>query len=276
MNSSIARKHAYIFIASFTVIVLLLFKSVAVANELILGVVPQQSVVKLTRIWSPLAKLLSSELNVPVKLHGSADISVFESRLVAREFDIAYVNPKQYVLSKKTSNFRVLAREKDKKLQGIIVVRKNSQLRSLDELSGKNIVFPKHAFAADLITRAYLKKQGIPHISHFAPTHDAAYSLVALGKMDAAGGVVRTFNSQNQRIKENLIVFKKLDGLTPHAFIVNPQLNETMQAKIQSVLLKLQNEKIGQTFLQAMGFNSLVKADDSEWNDIRELMGDDL
>lgn len=267
-----------LFILSFCLFVVANVSGIApvMAGDFVMGVVPQQKASKLTRIWTPLANLISKELGISVKYFGSPDINTFEERLIAGEFDIVYVNPMQYITIKNVSDYQVLAREKDKKLQSILVVAKSNPANSLEELNNKHFVFPEHAFAASMLIQTYLKKRQIPHMVNFVSTHDTAYSLVALGKMDVAGGVLRTYETLNDKVKEKLKILKSFDGLTPHAFVVKPSMSNELQQKIQKLLINLPKYKVGQKFLIDTGFNPLVIAKDSEWDDIRELMNSGL
>lgn len=117
---------------------------------LIFGVVPQQSATQLAKLWPPILAALSENANYQLQFATAPDIPTFERRLKAGEYDIAYMNPYHYVVFHDSPGYLALAREKDKKLKGLLVVRKDSPIKSLAQLEGKTLAFPAPAAFAEI------------------------------------------------------------------------------------------------------------------------------
>src|SRR6266849_4962696 len=104
--------------------------------DLTFGIVPQQSVSKLAEMWTPVLQYLNAKTGYSIHFRTAKDIPTFEHRLVAQEYDLAYMNPYTYIGSHHSAGYQVFAKVKDKKLQGIIVVHKDSPYRELTQLQG--------------------------------------------------------------------------------------------------------------------------------------------
>ncbi len=77
-----------------------------------------------------------------------------------------------------------------------MVVAKDSPLKSLEDLAGRELVFSAPgAFAASLLTRAELEGRGIPFQARFVSSHDSVYLNVAKGHYAAGGGIRRTLEA---------------------------------------------------------------------------------
>ena len=68
------------------------------------------------------------------------------------------MNPYHFVVFNESADYRALARQRDKEIRGLLVVHKDSPIRSLEDLSCAEVAFPAPAaFAATIITSAHLR-----------------------------------------------------------------------------------------------------------------------
>lgn len=148
------------------------------------SVVPQQSATKTAKIWAPVLKQLGQKTGYRFKLKTAKNIPVFEQRLLNAESDFSYMNPYHYTVFHEKSGYNAIAKAKDKRIRGIVVVRKDSKIKSIEELNGKNLAFPSPAaFAASILPRGYFNQQGIKITPKYVSSHDSVYSNVAKGFM---------------------------------------------------------------------------------------------
>lgn len=243
------------------------------SNSFSLGIIPQQSAKEIHSLWRPLTKYIQQQTNYPFYLHGSPNIPAFEDSLFTGKFDLAYVNPRTYIEANKHVGYLPLVREGQKKLQGIIVVAKDSPHKTLKDLNGLRFTSPKNAFAASTLTRLNMHAQGVKFLNSFVDTHTNGYSLVANGAVDAAGGVLRTFNSLNPKIKNRLRILWTSEGVSPHAFIIHPRVNATVKQRILDAILGFNETPEGVKFFKALHMAPFVEAQNKDWDDVRQLMG---
>lgn len=250
----------------------LLFSGLSQADTLTFGIVPQQSAKKLAKLWTPITAYLSEKTGHTIRFTTAKNIPTFEKRLQKGEYDIAYMNPYHFTVFNEKPGYQALVRQKDKRIKGIMVVRKDSTLADLQELSGNKLAFPSPAaFAASVVPRANLTQQGIDFEPKYVSSHDSVYLNVAKGLFPAGGGVVRTFNNTDPEVREQLKVLWTTDGYTPHAVAVSPKVSESAKESLRAALLAMADDPEGQELLKKLNFKAFTHASNSDWDDVRGL-----
>ncbi len=249
-----------------------LLSSVVQAETLSFGIVPQQSAKKLAKLWTPINSYLSKKVGVKIQFSTANDIPTFEKRLLEGEYDIAYMNPYHYTVFHQKPGYEAIAKQKDKKIKGIIVVAKDSPLTALDQLAGETLSFPSPAaFAASVLPRAKMSKDGINIIPKYVSSHDSVYLTVSRGLFPAGGGVMRTYNNTAPEVRENLRVLWSTPGYTPHAIAVHPRVDNDVKIKVQQALMEMASDPEGQVLLKTINFKALERAHNEDWDDVRGL-----
>lgn len=253
---------------------LLLNSSTLMAEKLTLsfGVVPQQAASKLAKLWIPILQHVSKEVGVDIRFKTATNIPAFEQRLGKGEYDLAYMNPYHYVVFNEKLGYQAFAKQMNKHIKGIMVVHKDSDIKNITQLQGQTLAFPSPAaFAASLLTRGYLKNEGIDFKEKYVSSHDAVYFNVAKKVYPAGGGILRTLNSTKPDILEQLKVFWVSKPYTPHAFAARPDIPIEIVHKIRDSFRNLNNTEKGKEMLLGLKFSGIESADDSDWNDVRDL-----
>lgn len=242
------------------------------ADSLSFGIVPQQSAKKLARLWTPIFKYLSEKSGESIRFSTAQDIPTFEKRLVAGEYDIAYMNPYHYTVFHQVPGYQAVARQKDKRIKGIMVVRKDSPLTELSELNDHKLAFPSPAaFAASVIPRAKMELQGVQFTPQYVSSHDSVYLGVVRGFFPAGGGVMRTLNNTAPEVRDQLRVLWTTPTYTPHAIAVHPRLSAETVEKLKQALLSMNEDPRGQALLKSINFKGVELAENADWDDVRAL-----
>ena len=247
---------------------------VAQAQEsaLSFGIVPQQSASRLAEEWGPLLAEISRRSGIPLIFRTASSIPVFEQRLGQGGFDLAYMNPYHYVVFHAATGYRAFAKEQDRKIKGIVVVRKDSSYRKPADLAGKTVVFPAPAaFAASILPQAEFGRLKIGIEAKFVASHDSVYRAVASGLHEAGGGIQRTFEASPAEVRNALRVLSETPAYTPHAFAAHPRVPPEILAKVLAAMVSLGNDETGRALLVPLAFKGISAAQDKEWNDIRAL-----
>jgi phosphonate transport system substrate-binding protein len=248
------------------------FAQQAVSKPLEFGVVPQQSATRLAEDWGPLLAEISKRSGVALVFRTAPNIPGFEERLGKGDYDLAYMNPYHYVVFQKASGYRAFAREQDRKIKGILVVKKGSTYRKPADLAGKTVVFPAPAaFAASILPQAEFGRLKIPIEAKFVASHDSVYRAVASGLQEAGGGIQRTFEATPQEVRDSLRVLSETPSYTPHAFAAHPRVPPEILARVLAAMASLSADETGQRLLAPLAFKGIAAAQDKEWNDIRAL-----
>ena len=242
------------------------------AKTLTFAVVPQQSAKTLAERWQPLIDYVSNYTGLTIEFKTAKDIPTFEANLTAGLYDIAYMNPYHFVVFNESAGYRSLARQRDKKIRGLIVVHQDSTIQSIEDLNGAEIAFPAPAaFAATIITSAHLRKNDVAFIPRYVNSHDSVYLSVQRGFFQAGGGILRTLNISPEAVKSDLRVLWESKGYTPHAIATHPKMASADRQAILNALIALSNDSSKSSILRKIGLSEFVESNDSDWNDVREL-----
>ncbi|SIS99753.1 phosphate/phosphite/phosphonate ABC transporter substrate-binding protein [Neptunomonas antarctica] len=261
-----------IFVALMVSTILLGAPAVNADTRLSFGVVPQQSANKSAKIWTPILNYLGAKMGKNIRFATARDIPTFEERLLAGQYDIAYMNPYHYTVFHNTPGYEAIARQKNQRVNGIMIVRKDSPIQELAELNNRKLAFPSPtAFAASVIPRSVMKWQNIHFTPQYVSSHDSVYLGVARGFFVAGGGIMRTFNNTTPEVREQLRVLWASPGYTPHAIAVHPRVSAETVEELKHALLGMNDDPKGLALLKTMKFQGIELANDSDWDDIRAL-----
>ena len=220
------------------------------AQSYTFGVVPQYDQRQLHAIWQPILGELQRRTGISFKLAGMPTIPAFEKELVKGGYDFAYMNPYHLLKPSKSGSYIPLVRD-GVSLRGILVVRKESAIKSPSELSGKTVAFPSpNALGASMMIRADLAREFKAKVSPlYVKTHDSVYLHVVKGLADAGGGVEKTLEEQEKPIRDALRVLYASRDLPPHPIAVHPKVSRSDAEKVRRAFLEMAADKAGQALL---------------------------
>lgn len=215
---------------------------------------------------------VSRRAGVVLVFRTAPNIPGFEERLSKGDYDLAYMNPYHYVVFHSAAGYQAFAKEQDRRLKGILIVRKDSAYRKLADLTGKTVIFPAPAaFAASILPQAEFGRLKIAIDAKFVASHDSVYRAVASGLQEAGGGIQRTFEASPPEVRDALRVLGETPAYTPHAFAAHQRVASAMVSKVLAAMVSLADDEVGQRLLLPLAFKGIVGAQDREWNDIRAL-----
>lgn len=182
------------------------------------------------------------------------------------------MNPYHFTVFNREPGYAAIARQKDHVIRGIIVVSSRLNIQSLGQLAGKELAFPSpNAFAATLVTRAFLDEAAPGYSATFVKSHDSVYKSVAKGIFAGGGGIVRTLNEVSPDLRSELEVLWLSPGYTGHAFAAHPRVPKAIRETVQRALINLDASESGAFIVRELGMNGFIQAVDSDWDDVRAL-----
>ncbi len=251
---------------------LMLFSSQLLAHHYTFAIVPQQSATRLAQQWIPILNALSEEVGHKFIFKTASDIPTFEKNLAQGQYSFAYMNPYHFVVFNQSPGYQAVVKAKDKQIKGILVVKKEGEITSLEQLNNQKLAFPSPAaFAASILTQSHLRESNINFTPKYVSSHDSVYLAVARGFFPAGGGVMRTFNAMDPTIREQLTPIVITQGYTPHAIAAHPEMDQALQSKVAAFFTKLADTQAGQALLNPLKIKGFVKAENSDWDDVRAL-----
>ncbi len=251
---------------------LMLFSSQLLAHHYTFAIVPQQSATRLAKQWTPILEALSKQVGHKILFKTATDIPTFEKNLAQGQYHFAYMNPYHFVVFNQSPGYQAIAKAKDKQIKGILVVRKDGGINDLEQLNHTELAFPSPAaFAASILTRSHLRENNIDFTPKYVSSHDSVYLAVARGFFPAGGGVMRTFNAMDPKVREQLTPVLITDGFTPHAIAAHPDIDQELHSKVAAFFTNLANTQQGQALLDPLKIKGFVGAKNSDWDDVRAL-----
>ncbi len=226
------------------------------------GAIPQFEPRKLASIWLPILKELSRRTGHTFVMTGSLNIPAFDASINLGEFDFAYMNPYQVLQTTKKRKYVPLVRDGSRKLQGILVVRKDSPLTKPESLDGKKVAFPSpNALGASILVRAELREKFKIKIQPvYVQTHSSVYLSVILGEADAGGGVLSTLNKQKSEVRNALKVIYKTRMAPPHAVMANSRVLQEHRDQVRRAFLEMSKTEEGRRLLEKIPMKDVVAA----------------
>lgn len=236
------------------------------------GIVPQQSATKMASDWGPMLARVGAAAGVRLEFKTDPNIPAFENQLRHGAYDCAYMNPYHYIVFHQQAGYEAIAHSRDRKIQGVIVVKKDSTISDIQDLSGRVIAFPAPAaFAATILVQAELKKQHISFTPKYVNSHDSVYLNVAQGLIPAGAGINRTLAALDPAVANQLKVLWKTQTYTPHAIACLPRVPSEIRDRIQAAFIALNQTPEGRELLANLNIPGWQAASDADWDDVRAL-----
>lgn len=241
-------------------------------------VVPQISAIAIHEAWLPILNKITESTGIKLELKLTAQsIGLFEESLLKEEPDFAFMNPYHFfMVNQKTKAYIPLVRDSND-LRGILVVKKDSLIKSIEDLDKKSVVFPSpNAFAASLLIRGYLEKNGV-HISPvYVKTHSNVYRNILMGDADAGGGINFTFEREPEDVRSQLQILYTTPPATPHPIAAHKRVPETIREKFISAFISLAKSPENAKLFDAIQIPHPIAAGLDDYKNLESLKLDKL
>lgn len=231
-------------------------------KELSVVIVPQLPRSITYAKWAPILEYVGKQSGQCFNLEVPETIPSFEKILFTKNPDFAFANPYHEVMAKKRKGYIPLFIDGKIKLTGILVVKADSPIKSIQDLQGREIAFPApNAFAASLLIRAELAKQGVFIKPKYLKTHASSYRAVAMGDLVGAGGVNNTLQREESELKESLRILYETSGYAPHPFIANPKVPLKVRNSVTDAFISLSKTDSGRKLLEEVQIPQPIPSD---------------
>ena len=251
---------------------LIALSSLLFSQEITLGVVPQQSPLKLSKKWLKITDYLYKETGIKVLFKTERSIPTFEKELYLGNYDIAYMNPYHFIVANKKQNYQAFTRA-DKNIEGILLGKDKNVEFTKENLAGKTFLFPApNAFAATLLTKFELRTNyGIDLDKEakvlYVNSHDSVYKGISRDIGYIGGGIIRTFNNfldSNDKDKINIIY--KTKAYPSHPIAAHPRLDKSVVKKIQDAFLNMPED-----IKKTLSIKNFIITDSKEFEVIKSI-----
>lgn len=230
-------------------------------KALVMGFVPHKDGDKLIEEIAPLEEMLSKELGMKVKgFTASNYVSVVEG-FGSGEVDFGIIPPFASVLA--TNEFKarpvlvVVNKKGETTYKSQILVRKDSGIKSIEDLRGKKVAFVEASSTSGyLFPAALLKENGIDPKNDiqpiFAGGHDKALQLLLNGDVDVATTFVDVrvrYSKEFPDAMNQTEVLVYTDPIPGISVTVSAKMDEKTVEKVQNALIAIASTDEGKELL---------------------------
>lgn len=229
------------------------------ADSYTFGVVPQFEQRMLFTIWKPIVDELSKRSGLDLQLATALTLAEYERDLSSGRFDFVYVNPYHVAYLAQRQPYIPLVHDK-LPLRGIIVVRKDSAVKSPTELNGKTLAIPSfNALGASLMVRADLdhlfKVKMKPVV---VKTHSSVYLNVANGLTEAGGGVEKSLRQQDAAVRNLLRIIYTTRDMPSHPIAAHQRVPAEVREKLTRAIFDLAATERGKALLAEVPMTEVI------------------
>jgi phosphonate transport system substrate-binding protein len=258
-----------------------------------LGLIPEQDLFSQKKRYQPLMDHLGKELGVQIQLRVLPRYGNLLDNFDQLGLDAAFFGSFTGALAIKKLAMIPLVRPQfiggRSTYYGMVFVRKESQIRTADDLRGKRMVFVDRATTAGyLLPLAFFKQLGVTNYAdwfgsyYFSGTHEDAILEVLNGHADigaAKNTIFYQLAEKNRLITQNLEILATSPQVPANALLVRKDLPEELRLKLQEKLLTLQQSSSGQEILKNFGAEKFILTHSDDYQpvlDYADLISLDL
>ncbi|WP_375722591.1 phosphonate ABC transporter substrate-binding protein [Arcobacter sp. KX21116] len=250
-------------------------------KEINFGVIPVAGATSMKDTFGGLTKYLESKLGIKVNLQTAGDYAGVITAMQHNHVQLAYFGPKSYVEAHKRAKAEAIVIDVDAEsglpgYYGMIITKKGSGLKTLEDIKGKTWAFTDtNSTSGTLVPSVMFSKKGINPQEYFSKVlysggHEASILSVKAGKVDAASTNNLDFNrglGRNWKKDDFNVIWES--SLIPGApMAVRSDLPESLKMAIKGAFISY-NDVEGLKKLKLKGY---AATDDSQYDSVRDLI----
>jgi phosphonate transport system substrate-binding protein len=286
----IARTLAHL--ALWTLICAVVAPGVAVAADgLHLVLTPSQKPTDLLATGEEFAKVLTKLTDIPVRITVASDYAAVIEALRNRTADLAFVHPVGYVLASREAKAMIVVRNLwhgKSSFTSRIYVRKESGLKTLEDLRGKTMAFIDPASSSGytypmvlLIQRGLVKNRDPKTFFRevvFAGAHDAGMRALLNGHVDALASfdMAREQYLKDPAERERILSIAETPEIPEAGIAARDGLDPATFAKVRDGLLQIRAPAYAELLRRLYEIDGFAPANDRDYDPVRaavELLG---
>lgn len=256
-------------------------------KQLVMAVTPSNIPTELFKASEAFAGELGKKLGLTIKVYMPTDYLGVVEALRNRTADMAFVHPAGYVFASREANARIVAVDVwhgKTSYTSRIFVRKDSGIKSLEELRGKTIAFVDPGSTSGyvypmvmLIKRGLVKDRDPKSFfkdAMFAGTHEAALLALLNGSVNAVASfdlAPQQYLKDRERV-ERLMHIAETDPIPEAGMAVRDGLDPALVRKLFDALMTFNAPEYRPILKDFYGIDGFAPAKDSDYNPVREAI----
>ncbi|RMG05236.1 MAG: phosphate/phosphite/phosphonate ABC transporter substrate-binding protein [Nitrospirae bacterium] len=255
-------------------------------RTILIGLIPERNIFRQMDMYRPLAEYLSKKTGINVRFTILSKYGDVIDRFEQRSMDGAFFGDLTGVLAMELLGVKPLVRPVGPggrwRSRGVIVVRKDSGIRSVSQLKQRVFAFVDRASVTGyLFAVYYLKEAGVGDIDsyfseyYFTGSHDAALYAVLDGRADAASlreDILKDAVSKDPSIGDEIQVIARSDEMPVSTLCVRNDLPEEIRGLLRESLLNMSDDEKGKEVLMGMSISRFSPAKKEDFEVVYKLL----
>ncbi|MBE9525754.1 MAG: phosphate/phosphite/phosphonate ABC transporter substrate-binding protein [Proteobacteria bacterium] len=255
-------------------------QNVYAKETLTLAVHPFLSPVEIEKRFTPLVNYLSLQSGFNIILKIGSNYEEHIEYIGTDKVDIAYMGPVSYVKLVNLYGLKPILAKLEVNgqsfFQGVFIVRKDSNIKSLAELKKKRIALGNTNSTMSFIVPHYqLHQTGIINdkiiVNQPLATHEDIALAVLSGDFDVGAVKPAVFKSYQAY---GLRLLAKTPKISEHLFVTSSKLPQKQIQILREILINMKNSNDGLAVLQGIkkDISALVPATDSDYTNLKAII----
>jgi len=252
---------------------------------------PSQKPTDLLATGEEFARVLGGLAGLPVRATVASDYAAVIEALRNRTADLAFVHPGGYVLASREAKARIVVRNLwhgKSAFTSRLFVRKDSGLKTVEDLRGKSIAFVDPASSSGyiypmvLLIQKGLVKNRDPKTFFkevvFSGAHDASMRALLNGHVDAIASfdVAREQYLKDPAERERIVFVAETPEIPEAGICARDGLDPAVVARVRAALLQMKPPAHAEILKRLYEIDGFAPADDRDYDPVRaaiELLG---
>jgi phosphonate transport system substrate-binding protein len=248
---------------------------------------PSQKPTDLLAAGERFGTALGKMVGIPVRVTVASDYAAVVEALRNHTADLAFLHPAGYVLANREAKAMIVAQDQwhgKTSYAARIYVRKDSGIKTLEELRGKTIAFVDPASTSGYVwPMVLLVKRGLVQNRDpktffkeavFVGAHDAALQALLRGQVDA----IASFDQAREQYlkdpaeREKIAWVAETDPIPEGGIAAREGLDADTVAKVKSALLRMRGAEYAQLLKDLYDIDGFESVDDAVYEPVRAAM----
>lgn len=250
-------------------------------NIYILGIHPYKNPKAMLEAYYPIIQYLNEHLkDIEIHLEMSKDYADFEKKLYEKKFHFAIPNPYQAVESI-SKGYNIIAKMyPDDDFRGIIVARKDKNIKSVYDLKGQKVSFPSPtALAAAMMPKMMLHKKGLNPEKDIIPVYVGSQesSILNVYYNNSFAGATwpvpwRIWVKRYPDMAKEMEIVWQTETLPNCPIVVRKDVDKEIINKFLSVLDKMSSDKKAKIYFDNLEIEGFQRANNRIYEPVKAFV----
>lgn len=255
------------------------------AEEILIGLIPEENIFNQMERHRPLASYLTKKLGINVRFTILSRYGDVLDRFMSRKMDGAFFGVFTGALVMEQLDAEPIVHpvnlEGSSAVQSYIFVRKDSDIANVRDMKGKKIAFvDKATVTGYLYALSHLKERGVQDLKSyfkeisFTGSHGSTIYAVLDGRADIGTAKSKIFNQMAKKdhsIKEELTILARSREFPDSTLFLRKDLSLSRRLQLRDILLDMANDAEGIQVLKKLEAAAFIGAKKNDFRSFFEI-----